>query len=374
MKLTVYNLLMSLLWSDVCVLLFCVLRRRYTFLRDYGFGPLFGLLAVALVRFFLPIELPFTAIIPSYNIMPSMQLILRKTGPLGFSWHGWLAVIWGAVSLMLLFRLLLGIWLQKKRIAAMPSGDSALANLAIQAIMPLGVHWRPTVVVSSSVSVPSVTGFFAPTFLLPELKLTQQQLQEVLRHELGHFLGRDAWIKLGISVFQLVFWWNPLVYLLGKDLNFLLEVRADAYAIGKRSEEEQLDYLEAVTEVIRQLGTNKKRLPNYTHALQGAGANDQLYMRMQLAFEKRPRRSRGRGLLAACLAALLLASYSFVVQPRSYPEEADWYFDLDTGSAYLLMTRKGNCELYINDMLVGCVSEDVLDTSPYNELEMKEER
>lgn len=257
MKLTVYNLLMSLLWSDVCVLLFCLLRRRYTFLRDYGFGPLFGLLAVALVRFFLPIELPFTAIIPSYNIMPSMQLILRKTGPLGFSWHGWLAVIWGAVSLMLLFRLLLGIWLQKKRIAAMPSGDSALANLAIQAIMPLGVHWRPTVVVSSSVSVPSVTGFFAPTFLLPELKLTQQQLQEVLRHELGHFLGRDAWIKLGISVFQLVFWWNPLVYLLGKDLNFLLEVRADAYAIGKRSEEEQLDYLEAVTEVIRQLGTNK---------------------------------------------------------------------------------------------------------------------
>ena len=222
--------------------------------------------------------------------------------------------------------------------------------------------------------MPSVTGFFAPTFLLPELKLTQQQLQEVLRHELGHFLGRDAWIKLGISVFQLVFWWNPLVYLLGKDLNFLLEVRADAYAIGKRSEEEQLDYLEAVTEVIRQLGTNKKRLPNYTHALQGAGANDQLYMRMQLAFEKRPRRSRGRGLLAACLAALLLASYSFVVQPRSYPEEADWYFDLDTGSAYLLMTRKGNCELYINDMLVGCVSEDVLDASPYIELEMKEER
>lgn len=147
MKLTVYNLLMSLLWSDVCVLLFCLLRRRYTFLRDYGFGPLFGLLAVALVRFFLPIELPFTAIIPSYNIMPSMQLILRKTSPLGFSWHGWLAVIWGAVSLMLLFRLLLGIWLQKKRIAAMPSGDSALANLAIQAIMPLGVHWRPTVVV-----------------------------------------------------------------------------------------------------------------------------------------------------------------------------------------------------------------------------------
>ena len=74
---------------------------------------------------------------------------------------------------------------------------------------------------------------------------------------------------------------------------------------------------------------------------------------------------------AHCFASSLMW---FVVQPRSYPEEADWYFDLDTGSAYLLMTRKGNCELYINDMLVGCVSEDALDTSPYNELEMKEER
>src|SRR5699024_6720328 len=56
MGLTVYNLLMSLFWSDVCILLFCLLRRRYAVLRDYGFAPLFCLLAFALVRFFIPVE------------------------------------------------------------------------------------------------------------------------------------------------------------------------------------------------------------------------------------------------------------------------------------------------------------------------------
>lgn len=372
MDLTIYNLLMSLLWSDICILLFCLLRRRYTFLRDYGFAPLLCLLFVALVRFFVPVELPFTVVIPSYSILPAIQTVLWKPGLFDLSWYGWLGVIWGSVTLVLLLRLFLGIIMQRHRIAAMPRSDNLVALQAVAAILPPNVRWKPTVVVSPEFSVPSVTGFFAPTFLLPEWRLRQQHLQEILRHELGHFIGKDAWIKLGIFIFQAVFWWNPLVYLLGKDLDYLLEVRADAYATGHRTEEACVNYLEAVTEVVRQLGLPQKQKSGQLLSLQGSGKRDQIYERMQLVFAKAPR-PRRNGLLVICLFALLLVSYSFVVQPRGFPPEEEQGVQIDSQNVFLVEAGDGSYDLYIDGEYRSTINEQDIVCSTYSISEVRKE-
>ena len=239
--------------------------------------------------------------------------------------------------------------------------------------MPRGVRWTPTVVVSPSVSVPSVTGFFAPIFLLPELPLTESHLKEVLRHELGHFLGRDIWIKLGIAAFQAIFWWNPVVYLLEKDLDYLLEVRADAYSTRQRTEVERLDYLEAVTEVVRQLGIPPRQRHDYVLSLNMTGQRDQLLERMQLVFSETPRRPRGRVLLAVGLAVLLFSSYLFVVQPRVSPPESENYIQIDTSNSYLLLTREGSYELFINGNYWCTIDQANVEYLPYNSLEIKKE-
>lgn len=372
MNLTIYNLLMSLLWSDICILLFCLLRRRYTFLRDYGFAPLFCLLIVALVRFFIPVELPFTVVIPSYSILPAIQTVLWEPGLFGLSWYGWLGVIWGSVTLVLLLRLLLGIIMQRHRIAAMPRSDNLVALQAVAAILPPNVRWKPTVVVSPELSVPSVTGFFAPIFLLPDFRLSQRHLEEILRHELGHFVGRDALIKLWISIFQAIFWWNPLVYLLGKDLSYLLEVRADAYATRQRTEEERVNYLEAVTEVVRQLGLPQKQNSSQPLSLHGSGKRDEIYERMQLVFAK-ARRPQRKGLVVICLLALLLFSYAFVLQPRIYPLEEESFSQADPENAYLVLTGEGQFKLYINGEYYKTLDQEDLIYSSFTSLEIRKE-
>lgn len=372
MDLTIYNLLMSLLWSDICILLFCLLRRRYTFLRDYGFVPLLCLLFVALVRFFVPVELPFTVVIPSYSILPVIQTVLWKPGLFGLSWYGWLGVIWGSVTLVLLLRLLLGIIMQRHRIAAMPRSDNLVALQAVAAILPPNVRWKPTVVVSPELSVPSVTGFFAPIFLLPDFRLSQRHLEEILRHELGHFVGRDALIKLWISIFQAIFWWNPLVYLLGKDLSYLLEVRADAYATRQRTEEERVNYLEAVTEVVRQLGLPQKQNSSQPLSLHGSGKRDEIYERMQLVFAK-ARRPQRKGLVVICLLALLLFSYAFVLQPRIYPLEEESFSQADPENAYLVLTGEGQFKLYINGEYYKTLDQEDLIYSSFTSLEIRKE-
>lgn len=372
MGLTVYNLLMSLFWSDVCILLFCLLRRRYAVLRDYGFAPLFCLLAFALVRFFIPVELPFTVIVPSYRVLPAIQTALWEPGFLGLSWYGWLGAVWGVVTLVLLLRLMLGILVQRLRIAAMPRSDNAVALQAVAAILPPNVRWKPTVVISPEISVPSVTGFFAPIFLLPTFPLSQRHLEEILRHELGHFAGRDAWIKLWISIFQAIFWWNPLVYLLGKDLSYLLEVRADAYATRRRTEEERINYLEAVTEVVRQLGLPQKQNSSQPLSLHGSGKRDEIYERMQLVFAKAPR-PRRNGLLVICLLALLLVSYAFVLQPRIYPLEDRENIQINEENVYLVQAEDGTFDLYINGEYCSTITEVDLIRSSSDIMEVRKE-
>lgn len=372
MDLTIYNLLMSLLWSDVCILLFCLLRRQYAFMRDFGLVPLFLLLGVAMVRFFIPVELPFTVVLPSYHILPAIQAALWLPGWFGLSWYGWLGVIWGGVTLVLLLRLFLGIIMQRLRIAAMPRRDNAVALQAVAAILPQNVRWKPTVVVSPELSVPSVTGFFAPVFLLPDLHLNRRHLEEILRHELGHFMGRDAWIKLGIAMFQAIFWWNPMVYLLGKDLDYLLEVRADAYATRQHTEEARVYYLEAVTEVVRQLGLPQKQKSGQTLSLQGSGKQHQLYERMQLVFTKTPR-PRRKGLLVICLLALLLVSYSFVVQPRIYPSEDREDIQINEENIYLVQAEDGTFDLYIDGEYCSTITEVDLIRSASDIMEVRKE-
>ena len=63
MRLTVYNLIMSLLWSSLCIVIFCLLRSNYAFIQKYGVFPLLVVLLLSLFRFFVPIEMPYTKVI-----------------------------------------------------------------------------------------------------------------------------------------------------------------------------------------------------------------------------------------------------------------------------------------------------------------------
>lgn len=373
MRLTIYNLIASILWSDVCILAFCLLRRRYAFIRDYGVVPLISILVVGCVRFFLPIELPYTVIVPSTSFLPALQDGLRVSFWGTMTYGLLMCLIWLGVSLVLIIRLLIGQLDQRSRIAYLLRADHTAAVQALAEIRPSNVKWDAVVIVSPDVKVPAVTGFIRPTFLLPEMNLTQQQLQCVLRHELGHFIGKDAWIKLAVAIFQAIFWWNPLVYMLEKDLSYLLEVRSDAYATKGFADDRKVEYVEAVAEVIRQTGLRGSRVPNYSLAISGTQDKDKLYERMQLVFSQKSRRKGGPKLLIALLAVMMIVSYSFVVQPQGYPPMEPGMIAVDKSNAYLESTNQGTYKLFVNGQYFQTLTKEDIQTSQLDELEIRNE-
>ncbi len=375
MRLTAYNLIMSLVWSSLCIVIFCLLRRNYNFIQKYGVFPLIAVLLLGLFRFFVPIELPYTRLIQSYDILPGIQQWSRRSsGLFSLSYGALLLGLWAAVSTILAARLFLGIALQRRAIAQLPRLDSEDAERAMEELLAGTKHrGKYTLIVSPKVQIPSVVGFFSPTVLLPDMELSREELKYILRHELSHFAGRDAWVKLFIGIFQAIFWWNPLVYGLRKDLDYVLELRCDARAVRELSGEQRIGYVEAVCSVIRQAKGQDSAMPNYALALSGRYGKSMLVERMKLVLSQNTPARRLPAFFVCAMVLFLLASYAVVIQPASEPpvEEIEGYVAITPETAYI-RHEDGHYFLCVEGSFVTEILPEELKTAPYDSLEIRE--
>jgi beta-lactamase regulating signal transducer with metallopeptidase domain len=83
---------------------------------------------------------------------------------------------------------------------------------------------------------PAVCGLFKPVILIPSAllkKLSREKLKTVLIHELAHVKRGDAWVNLLQTMLQIVYFYNPLVWL--------------ANAMVRRAREQAVDEMVLVT-------------------------------------------------------------------------------------------------------------------------------
>jgi beta-lactamase regulating signal transducer with metallopeptidase domain len=97
--------------------------------------------------------------------------------------------------------------------------------------------------------MPMVLGLLRPTIVLPEqspASWDQAKWQAILLHEAAHIARRDPWALLAQRVAILLFWWCPLVHLVGRRLNALRENICDDYALEGPCD--QIAYAELLVE------------------------------------------------------------------------------------------------------------------------------
>jgi hypothetical protein len=89
----------------------------------------------------------------------------------------------------------------------------------------------------NGIASPMVSGS-KPYIFLPRFDFSSDELRVILKHEWKHYYDRDSLTKLVMLIICAVFWWNPLVYVLKKNLSFALELKCDYYAVPDREEYE----------------------------------------------------------------------------------------------------------------------------------------
>ncbi len=95
---------------------------------------------------------------------------------------------------------------------------------------------------SDQISSPLVTGFKRQVILLPEHMLpglSAEVLTGILHHEYAHIHRNDMWIMVIQKLFTAIFWWNPVIYFMGRKLDQSREMACDERAARKTGDAKQ---------------------------------------------------------------------------------------------------------------------------------------
>lgn len=366
MILTEFSFMTALLCFSLFIILFIWLSRNDKFLVYFGLSPLIWLLAATIVRLVVSIELSFTKVVASYNILPKLQRLLRVTLPLfgdaEISIGTVLLLVWAGVSVVCLCRFLFGWRAFQKKVLACPEVTDQKTIELIGHIAKPGVK----VVIAPYAVVPYIIGFSHPTIVLPDAPYTYEELDFIFVHEWRHFVNKDAWIKLFVHLLRYLLWWNPLVGALEKQLDQTLELRCDFHILAQMPDEQRPEYYQMILRIYRKVKQNADKEnphPAYVPALMATRAPGSVVRRFRMGLsykEVDKTQKRFSCILCGIILATFLASYTIVLQPATLaPTEEDGIpiFSVFPSDTYLVENKDGTYSIYIAGEFSGIVHD-----------------
>lgn len=373
MLISPFSVLMAILWFSLISAGFCLLLRNTRFVVRVDMRILILFSVLAIVRLVLPVEFPSTPVLPSAHLMPSLLNTARTTVVSLFSFEftiiDLILILWGAGSLISLcglfhrhrvlrrqFRTLLRI-----DITALGIDDELLQDQLRSA----------TCLILPGLTTPAVYGFIRPVILIPEDR-SNPITAPVLLHEMFHFRQGDMWIKLILDLIVCLFWWNPLAYLLRSNAQHALELKCDADVRACMDESQQIQYYQSLLEYYKQsLGKQHYRLALHVIGVAGARKDWRIKQRFDVGLlpknANRKKRLRLNILCGFLLLFLLVASYSFIIQPVSHPTESG-STAIDIEDSYLLEKQDGTYDFYTNGEFVANIHEESIHSEPFSQM------
>ena len=159
-----------------------------------------------------------------------------------------LMLLWAVGAVCALLWQVGGSLLFRRRAArwAVPA-DGETEALARTLAARVGVPCPP-VLITPALRAPVAAGLLRPVLLLPE---GQEGLSFVLAHELCHLRRRDLWGKLLAALAGALHWFNPLVWLLTRQLGESMECACDEEVLALLGPDQSRAYSETILRAAR---------------------------------------------------------------------------------------------------------------------------
>jgi beta-lactamase regulating signal transducer with metallopeptidase domain len=200
------------------------------------------------------ITLPLSDIPSEYipDISPEFRI---KTSPAtaSLSWQGFVFLFWLAIVTAMVLFLIRRMLIIRSLLSRSKRPDDSIMDIFEQCRQQMGVN-RPVMLELSPIAIsPSVCGLFRPKILIPQdlpRKLKTEDLRPIFLHELAHIKRDDLWINLIQTVLQIVYFYNPLLWVANVTIRKVREQAVDEavlVALGEKAE----DYPETLLNISR---------------------------------------------------------------------------------------------------------------------------
>lgn len=348
---TVFSFAMSVLFSVLFILAIHMLRNRPFFLHSFGVHTILGLYALCLFRSVAVIELPFTVPIGLRNkagaVIKEVWFARVSVGDSRIRLMSAICGICAVVTVTLIVQFLWKDWKVSRKAEWYSTNEYPLATRILERVQ--SESWRNPkvdVCICPTLSIPMGTGLFRHRIILPDRDYTERELYYILKHEYTHFCNRDLTVKFLVHLFCCVFWWNPAVYLLKKDISQILEIKCDIKAAENFSKREKLEYLFTIVRVLEKAKEeDKKELPALATGMVCRKKGDDTRERFRVMTSTiRPVSKLCQAAFWALTVTITVLSYSFVLQTAFDPPVEDIYtdnsvYEVKDGEWHIIITK-----------------------------------
>lgn len=145
-----------------------------------------------------------------------------------------------------------------KRKSKKPS--RALVNLFNTLQKSMGIHKDIPIYIVENLSSPMLVGVFKPFVVLPNLELSEEQVEMICMHELMHYKRKDVVFKWILMFIKSLYWFNPFVYLLYKEADKDIELSCDEMILKEKSLEYRKEYGFTILDVLKNQNKNMNML------------------------------------------------------------------------------------------------------------------
>lgn len=368
---SVWSLISSTLWFLLAFLLLFLLRGHTDFLMRHGTTAWSMAVVLTIVRLLLPLDVSYMVILRSYTVLPKLRFFLELEPLSGISVGLILLGCWIGGTLIWLAYFVYAMLRDRRHLRGLPRLPQSPQVRSAASACGINEEW---IHVASEVSMPMSVGLIHPVIYLPDAEYSEADLIWILKHEMAHIAGHDAWLKLGFLVFRCLFWWNPLVHMAQKSVDDILELRCDKSVLEGLDTADRVGYAEALYRVGCQAYQGNTRFVGAGTFVQPKEIST-LALRVKVALDN-PRPHAVGTLVAFLLSfALFAASYAFILQPAENPpsfEDDVNVYRLSSGGSYLKKTPSGDYEFWCNGEFFGTVHADELQDEMYQGLEVLE--
>ena len=203
---------------------------------------------------------------------------------------------------------------------------------------------RINVRVWENVASPFMTGIFRPTLILPKTELSEEQLHNILRHEMTHFKRHDILYKWFAEFVKCVHWFNPISWYVSKQIASECEISCDMSVTKNMTDSEEMSY---VSTILSLLSTGKsKQLPLTTQM----ASSKKILKRRFIMIKNKKTTSRFMSVLSAVIAVIMLSTTVFASGVLSDLTTDDYTIEITNNGEKIELINKPfieNGEVYV---------------------------
>lgn len=252
------------------------------------------------------------------------SVFLTHTG--AFSLGAYLIFAWITAALILILH---KVWVYYGFIRYLKAGNQEVSDLAVLNLLgerkeELKIKRKIELYCNSNISSPIMTGFLHPAIIIPEENIETIKMSYILRHELVHYKQGDLLYKWLAQITICLHWFNPFVYLIGKEVNQTCELACDEVIIKSLDESEKRTYGDTLLSFLKSKGSYGRSLASVTLSEGARQMKERLGAIMD--YQKKSKRIKAVTCmltLGICIFGVTISAWATPVKAREAEQEEE---------------------------------------------------